>query len=446
MSASTPSTSPASADKVKAASTTLMAPVGKTERLDVLDILRGFALGGVAIVNIALGSTPVYTLASNTQLWTNPLDQLAIGVIRFFAEGKFYPLFSFLFGLGFALMLTNAVARGGRFGWVYTRRLVVLLAFGLVHAFFIWFGDILVLYSLLGVVLLVFFRHRRPRALLVWVSIFLLVPLLLYGALVGLLTVGRASPESAAQIDASLTQAMEEYRVLADQANRVYSSGTWAEIQAQRTQDVLFLWSTMPFFAPTVFAMFLLGVYAHRRGVFQDVSAHLPFVGRVFLGGLVLGLSGSVGYVLTAESASRAVPTFDTLLMTAAFGLGGPALAMAYAAGLILLLHHKPAWRRRLAPLGAAGRMALTNYLLQSILATGVLYSYGLGLYGIGPAAALLLAVAIYVVNVLLSVWWLRHFQFGPAEWLWRSLTYLRPQPFRRPLGNGPAGTSPAVA
>jgi uncharacterized protein len=423
-----------------------MAPVSTSQRIDALDILRGFALFGVAIVNIAPASTPVYALDANMDLWTNPLDQLAMAAIRFFAEGKFYPLFSFLFGLGFALMMAKASARGGRFGWLYTRRLLVLLVFGLIHAFFIWFGDILVLYGLLGFVLLLFFRDRRPLTLLAWATIFLLMPLVIYGVSVGLLVTGPQMTEAMAQIEASLAQTIQEYRALTAQAIRVYSTGTWAEIQAQRTQDVLFLWAGAPLSAPTVLAMFLFGAYAHRHGVFQDVGAHLSFLRRVLVSGLVIGVPGSVAYVAMDETAARAVPTAEALLMIATYAIGGPALGMAYAAGLVLLLYHRETWRRRLAPLGATGRMALTNYLLQSILATGVLYSYGLGLYGIGPAAGLLLAVTIYAASVLFSVWWLNRFQFGPAEWLWRSLTYLRPQPFRRAVGAGRAQGSPSSA
>lgn len=424
----------------------MIGPAGVSQRIGTLDILRGFALLGIAIVNIAPASTPPYALAASAHVWADPLDQLTMSAIRFFAEGKFYPLFSFLFGLGFALMLSNALTRGGNFGRLYTRRLLVLLAIGLVHAFFIWYGDILVLYSLLGFVLLLFFRQRSPGTLLAWAAVFLLVPVLLYGALVGLVEAGRQSPQTAAEIDASLARGAEEYRALAEQAIQAYSRGTWAEVQAQRTQDVLFLWSTMPFFAPTVLAMFLLGVYAHHRGVFQHVDVHLPFVRRVFAGGVVVGLLGSTTYVLTAGTISRVAPTGEALVMTVAFAIGGPALSLAYAAGLVLLLHHRPAWQQRLAPLAATGRMALTNYLLQSILATGALYSYGLGLYGIGPAAGLLLAVGIYAVNVVLSVWWLERFQLGPAEWLWRSLTYARWQPLRRLAAAHGAANPPAVS
>lgn len=119
------------------------------------------------------------------------------------------------------------------------------------------------------------------------------------------------------------------------------------------------------------------------------------------------------------------------LLAFLGYALGGLALALWYASAVVLLVE-RPAWRRRLAPLAAAGRMALTNYLLQSLVCTTLFYSYGLGLYGrVGPAGGLLLTLAIFGGQLAFSAWWLRRFRFGPVEWLWRTLTYGRRQPLR---------------
>ena len=411
-----------------------MEPTGATERIPIVDLLRGFALLGIAVVNIAPGSTPVYALLVDLQLWTGPADRLATALIRFLAEGKFYPLFSFLFGLGFAIQQERAEAPGVRFGRLYARRLGALLLIGLVHAFGIWYGDILVLYALLGFVLLLFFRRRAPRTLLIWAGISLLMPILLTAALLGL---GGPPDEAAA----------EEYaaplRELAEESIRAYSRGTFAEIMAQRARDVIFIYVSFPFFAPNVLAMFLLGLYAARRGILRDVPTHLGLIRAVWRWGLALGLLGGAVYTVTSELSQRAVPSALALAGSVAFGIGGPALGLAYAAGLVLLVQRHPAWGERLAPLAAAGRMALTNYLLQSVVATTVLYSYGPGLYGtIGPALGLGLAAAIYVAELALSVWWLNHFRFGPAEWLWRSLTYGHPQPIRRPARAEPPATA----
>ena len=135
-------------------------PVARTERIQVIDILRGFALFGILLVNMELFSHPVQQAIFGLKEWTTLADRLAVWGIRFLAEGKFYSLFSFLFGLGFALQILRAEERGTRFVPFYLRRLLILLLIGLAHGIFLWTGDILVLYAILGALLLLFFRRR----------------------------------------------------------------------------------------------------------------------------------------------------------------------------------------------------------------------------------------------------------------------------------------------
>ncbi len=424
------------------------APVAPAERIGAIDTLRGFALFGILVVNITMAGQPAYAVATSLELWAAPHDRAAEWLVRLFAEGKFYPLFAFLFGYGFALQMARVQARGGRFGWLYARRLLVLLAIGLVHAFFIWSGDILTVYALLGLLLLLFFRNRRPRTLLTWTAISMLAPILVSVALLGLVVLARSQPGGAVQVDAALAEQTAALTASAAESLRSYGQGSFAEVQAQRTRETLFLFSTMPLYlAPNVLAMFLLGTWAARRGVLQDVSAHESLLRRVRAWGLAVGLPAAAVFTWSMAVSSRANLSVETLVGTLTSIVGGPLLAFGYGAALVLLVHGSPAWRTRLAPVTLAGRMALTNYLLQSLIFTTVYYSYGLGLYGeLGPAAALLLGAAIYAAELWLSVWWLRHFQFGPMEWLWRSLTYLRPQPMRL-VARQPGGTPmPGVA
>jgi uncharacterized protein len=146
--------------------------------------------------------------------------------------------------------------------------------------------------------------------------------------------------------------------------------------------------------------------------------------------GLLVGGSGSLLYALTVELSSRGVPVPFGFVPGALNFVSAPALGFGYAAAL-MLLYRREVWRARLSPLAAVGRMALTNYLLQTLIGTTIFYGYGLGLYGrVGPALCLAIAVGIFLVQIPLSVWWLGRFRFGPAEWVWRSLTYLKPQPF----------------
>ncbi|HEX2184561.1 MAG TPA: DUF418 domain-containing protein, partial [Chloroflexota bacterium] len=406
------------------------APVQRAERIDVIDVIRGFALFGILLVNMGAFSEPIYQIMIDAERWPSPVDQAVEWLIRFLAEGKFYSLFSFLFGLGLTLQMSRAEARGVDFVPLYVRRLLVLLAFGLIHAYLIWVGDILTWYAIFGFVLLLF-RKCSPRTLLTWAAIFLLIPVLLQTLAVGALALGRATPEGAAEIERSMAETERTYRQLMEQALTVYREGSFAEITAQRARDLGVLYGTFIFVIPNVLAMFLCGLYAGHRGIFRDIPGHLPFIRRVLVWGLIIGLIGNFVFAMSMEAADRAIPTVLGLLGWIGQSIGAPALCFFYAAALTLLFQQER-WRRRLTPLASVGRMALSNYLLQSLVCTTIFYGYGLGLFGqVSPAWGLVLTVVIYVVQIPLSVWWLRHFQFGPAEWLWRSLTYLRWQPMR---------------
>ena len=169
-----------------------------------------------------------------------------------------------------------------------------------------------------------------------------------------------------------------------------------------------------------------------RRRIFQNISSYLPLIRKLMWWGLGLGLAGtlvSVGghWPYPSVPYSRGMRHYSGLL----WFFGTPALSLFYACVLILVAHQQ-AWKRRLSPLAAVGRMALTNYLLQSLVFSTVFYGYGLGLYGkVGPAANVALTALIYGLQIPLSVWWLQRFRFGPAEWLWRTLTYGKLQPMR---------------
>jgi len=413
-----------------------LAPAPASARIDAVDSVRGFALFGILAVNMAYFSHPIYTLIAGLRTATTPLDRAVEFAIRFLAESKFYPLFSLLFGLGLVLQMQRAEARGVAFVPLYLRRLAVLLLFGLAHAYLIWIGDILTMYALLGFGLLLF-RTRAPKTLLIWAGILLALPVLFTALSVAALAAGRATPDGAAELERVLAAMAADYAARAAEASHIYATGGYIEVTAQRARDLAFFAPFQLFMLPSVLAMFLLGLYTGRRGIAQDIPAHLPFLRRVRAWGLGLGLPLNLLYAVASEASERTVPSLLGLVATAALAAGGPVLSLGYAAALALLVQ-APAWRRRLAPLAAAGRLALSNYLLQSLVCTLIFYGYGLGLFGqVGAAAGLLLTVVIYLLQLPLSVWWLRHFQFGPAEWLWRSLTYGRWQPFRR----APAGS-----
>lgn len=413
-------------------SQTILSPVRPSQRFDIIDILRGFAIFGILLVNMEFFTNSFYAMVVGAYDIHSTLDQIGRWIIAFFGEAKFYSTFSFLFGLGMALQLARAQEKRPRFVPFYLRRMFVLLLIGLVHAYLFWVGDILLLYSVLGTVLLIFFRNRRPKTLLIWTVIFLVLPLLLNGAMVGLVSLGRMVADSGAMIDAELAKQVQILMDADAQADLVYATGTFAGVTQQRVEDMKYVFSTWPFMGFNVFAMFVLGLYAGKRRLYENSSENVALWRKVWIWGLIIGVAGNLIYVIFGEGANRTMPSATLLISLVGQNFGAPALALFYMTSLMLLFQ-RPKWQPRLMPLSYVGRMALTNYLLQTVICTTLFYGYGLGLYGkIGIAAGILLTILIYALQIPFSKWWLSHYRFGPMEWLWRSATYLKLQPMKK--------------
>lgn len=410
-----------------------LGPVQPAERIRILDILRGFALFGILLVNMPLFNRPFQSIFFPADPTAPRHERVAEWLIHALGEGKFYSLFSLLFGLGLVLLMERVEGRGGRFIPLYLRRLLVLLGIGAVHAFLIWAGDILIMYALFGFVLLLF-RKARPRTTLIWAVVLILIPLLFLAGSTALLELVRAVPEAAASVEQGFAQTEAAYRADYERAARVYAQGSFGAITAQRVYDYL-SFGLVSYFALgfNVMAMFLVGLYFGKRRLFEDLPAHRPFFRRWLLGGLGLGLPLNALYATLIMGVSRYEPTWPLVVATVAQGIGAPLLSLGYLSALTLLYGRSAAWAARLSVLAPVGQMALTNYLLQSIICTLLFYGYGLGLFGkVGYAAGMALTVVIYLLQIPFSHAWMRRFRFGPAEWLWRSLTYWYRQPFRR--------------
>jgi len=390
-------------------------PVLRQERIEAIDILRGMAILGILIVNMQLFSMPEGL----------PVDGTAERLIYFFAQEKFKALFAFLFGLGLAVQMLRADARGVQFLPLYARRLGVLFLIGIAHFLLVWDGDILHDYALLGVVLLLF-RRSTPKALLVGAGALLTIPVLLYGLTTYSAITGHVNPPVKQWI--TYENGAEDNGTV-DEFSDTYARGSYADLVTLRASELPRDLSPDTDDA-YVLALFLLGLYAGRRRIFHDISAHLPFIRRVQGWGLMIGVAGNAAFAVGGSfdpSPTSVMQNVGAMCLLVA----APAMSFFYASTIILLTQGE-AWRRRLAPLAAVGRMALSNYLLQSLICTTIFYSYGLALFGkVRPSLGLLLTIIICLIQIPLSVWWLRRFQFGPIEWLWRSLTYWQRQPLR---------------
>jgi uncharacterized protein len=353
--------------------------------------------------------------------------------IKFTAEAKSYPLFSFLFGWGAAIQIRRAAERDERFVPLYVRRLTVLLLIGLVHAVLIWEGDILVTYALLGLPLLLF-RKRSDRTILLTAIVCILIPVLL------------STPGPAASIRDWHARAVAPLRqgMMEGHRENLYGDGSYPAMVVQRLKALGLSYGNAIYWASHIFGMFLLGLYTGRRRIFHNIGDHLALFRRMMWVGLGVGLPLTFIFAASTSSPSPVPAAYRELVVRGARTIGGSALCLSYISGIVLLTR-KRRWMQRLSPLAFVGRAALSNYLLQSVICTLVFYGYGLGLYGeLGPAVTIFLTVLLFRAQVGLSRWWLRRHRFGPAEWLWRSLACGKPQPWKAEPGAdvGVAGSS----
>lgn len=411
-------------------------PVDAPERLALLDVLRGFALFGVFTSNLNLWfSGRVFLPPERIKpMMDAPANAVAAYLFSFFVFGKFISMFAFLFGLGFAIQMIRADGRGASIVPLYARRLGAMLFIGLGHMFAIWYGDILSWYAVVGFALLLF-RRRGDRTLLYWgLGLVLLIPFAQATVEKFLpLLLGATDPAAAAKA------AVERAAAARAQALAGFESSSYLvalRANAAFAVDFFFSRSILVSLSATILGKFLLGLYAGRRRLFHEPSAHLPLFRRLLLWGLLTGVLGNglqvvLRYLLINKILSG-IPSWGFLVPLAQEG-GFLGMAIFYISA-VTLLFQRAAWRRLLLLLAPVGRMALTNYLCQSVIGVLLFNGFGFGLIGrFGPALCFAITVGIFSVQLVLSHLWLARFRFGPAEWAWRSMTYGKAQPMRLP-------------
>ncbi len=375
-------------------------PVNLSERIHILDILRGFAIFGILVVNIVGFAGPSYLPGYESSGELPWYDKIAEAAILYLADGKFFTIFSFLFGIGFSVQLSRAETKGREILAFYPRRLWALFGIGVLHALLFWYDDILRLYALLGFLLLVF-RKRSNWTLLIWSGFFFVVNYIL------------------SLLSSPLESTMPNIAAI---GRETYLHGSFLSVvQFQAWAGIYLFLEVLKVQSANVMALFLLGLLAGRVKFFEKLPENRALLQKILVVGLLVGMTFDiVHYFLEAPE----VANLD-------FMLSALGLSAAYISALCLLsLSQRGA--KLLAYLGQAGRMALTNYVLQSIICSFIFNGYGLGLYEkIGATGLLGLTIVIFVIQVLVSHWWLGRFRFGPLEWVWRSLTYKQKQPFR---------------
>jgi uncharacterized protein len=397
-----------------------MAPIQTGERINEIDIVRGLALFGILMVNMSFFKYPVF-FDRYPSSFPEGIDQLSAWFIQLFFTGNFYAIFSFLFGLGFFIFMERTLEKGLELVPLYRRRLLALFVFGLLHLLLFWSGDILMTYAIVGFILLKF-RRKSLASLGKWI-IGLFITSLILNVLFGLVG-GLGEVMAGDKYVVIMTE-------MIDEAIIVYLQGSFWQLVAFRALNELpYVLLSLLIWIPAVLAFFLCGFYVGKKGVFKDIPGHLVLLRKIISRGLPLGIFFLLLYLLV-ETGIWPVSLLVRPALLAAFNYLASIFIFPSYIAIILLVLQGPFCKKLLTPLAAAGRMALTNYLMQTLLSVFVFYGFGLGLYGaVTVTVGILLTIGIYVIQVIWSNLWLRKFLYGPMEWFWRVLTYKQLQPF----------------
>ena len=540
-----------------------LAPLPTGQRIEALDVVRGFALIGICLMNLDFFNRSVLSVGTGLPPGLTGIDYWAAFFTGYFVTGKFWTMFSLLFGMGFAVMLSRAEEAGRGFIKPYLRRIFGLAVFGAAHHIFLWGGDILFSYAVAALFLLIamyggwktvlggvillgalsaipgmnnygagipslvvtglvalYLRNDSRRfglpavSLLAFIIAFVLVvagvvmlvlgvgpknvaiPMLvgagvltllgwlakryqdpaskrplragaaLWVLVFGLMSAGTGAqyflsppegqpvvapqaPQTAAEKEAAAAEAKQKAERAKQQKERteniardtaVVSTGTYAEGVALRASQFVDRPPRELGFGMVLMGVFLVGTWFVRSGIMANTAAHLPLFRKLALVGIPVGIGlGLLGSLV----ATSHIPGVNDNAFQFAFGLlmlGSLPASIGYASLVILALHSN-SWLSKVRVLAPFGRMALTNYLMQSLVLAVIFYGWGFGNFGMGRAAQLGVALALCAVQVVLCQWWLSHFRYGPLEWLWRAVTYMKVPAMR--IERAPAAAVP---
>ena len=397
-------------------------PVSLSERADILDVLRGFALLGVLLDNI-IGFTGwgFFTQPMREALPTWPADGIVALTELTFINGKFYSLFSLLFGIGFSIILIRNEQKGINPLKIFYRRLFILLVIGAVHLFLLWEGDILFLYALIGMILPLF-RKFSDKALLITAAVLILSPIILDCIYI--------------LFHAKSGDGLERLAMSIDKKNGVPTDSTYAAYLYKPGSGVREWrnWQSSGWAyrysyildsnrIPKVLGMFLLGFYAGRKMMYLHLENYVSLFKKLRLWGFVVGIPAAIACTYF-EIFQKHIPNPLGLGHTFFYALSVVPLSLAYTS-VICLRWVKKKGNSKLKMLAPMGRMALTNYLMQTILGIIIYYGVGFGFGGhIGPAVFIPIGLCVYALQIIYSNIWFKYFNYGPMEWIWRMLTY----------------------
>ncbi len=408
-----------------------LTPVKDSDRSPILDVLSGIAILGIFINNIyGFSGYGSLTEEYKKQLSTYPIDTLISFLQIMFVEGKFYSLFSLLFGIGFSIIIIRNEQKGINAFKVFYRRIGILFLIGAAHLYFLWEGDILLLYAMLGFVLPLF-KKFSDKGLLIWAAVLILSPF----AIDVIKILLQVNPGDFLQ---PIAEGIDKKTgVPLDDGWRTYlfkEGSGWQEWRNYRSSSFIYRYQSLlnNNRIPKVLGMFLIGFYVGRKMMYANLSNYATLLKKLMLWGFVIGLPASFAMAWFEGDGKNVYQSVWGLLDTFFYAIGVVPLSLAYVSA-VCLYWVKTKGINKLSVFAPVGRMALTNYLLQSLFGVFIFYGAGLGLgQKMGPVYFIPIAIGFYLLQVFFSNIWLKYFQFGPLEWIWRSLTYGKKQPMKK--------------
>lgn len=371
------------------------------KRIDLPDILRGIALLGILIANIAIFSGNVNMEGMNQ---SSKIIQVFSSLTTDFS---FNTIFSFLFGFGFIMFIDNARKKGANVFAVYCRRLFGLFLFGLFHAFFGWHGDVLMFYAFMGI-FLYFFRNVRPRKLvkIAFSIVTILILLIITATIVG--------PNEFSSSDvSSMSEAIKA---------TIYSSGSYAQIFNLNMKSIIDTFLGYCWIGMSLFPMYLLGAAASKSHFFQNLNEYTHLINKM----TIKGLAYSIISLAPIGISELFHPTQNSsFIVENCMMLSGFFLSFFYV-GIIIKIYNSGKCAYMFDLLRNIGVLSLSNYLMQTVFLMFFFYGFGLGMYGqISPFGTILISVGFFCLQLLIAKWWTKRFNYGIAEWCLRSITYL---------------------
>jgi uncharacterized protein len=416
-------------------------PVQANERETFMDVLRGFAILGIFIANLGSGFSGYNENAPVTgPLLVPKLDHTMTFLHHMFIEGKFYSIFSLLFGWGIALQIKRGMAKGIDAAPTVRRRLGFMLLLGFIHLM-IWPGDIVFFYALLGFILLPL-RKLSNKTLLIAGVLLVLSPVLLYWLKMTFPDLNYPAlklRDLGGWADLKLNPQLKDIKSEAEYMEAM-KTATWFDILKGNMAGFFYRYAYLFFVSrvPKVLGMFLIGYVLGRTDFYKNIGQHKKLLYWVIGLGLAISLPANyfLGHYMSKYEGDYYDLKIKGLYQTIVYALGVAELAMVYVA-LFMLAYQTAAGKRILSLLAPVGKMAFSNYILQSLVGNFVFLGPGLGYGGqVGPFWYTIFGTAFFIIQVLLSTAWLRYFNFGPLEWLWRSATYKKWQPMRKKINS----------